>query len=217
MDPQEEIAPGPLAQRAGDAEREHAAERLRAAGAEGRLTVEELEQRVSVALAARTRPELEALLADLGETGGLDVPAAGDQAALARRPQTRMTISIMGGTRRSGVWRPARNGLVLDVMGGSRVDLTDAELVHPVTNLRVISIMGGAHIRVPEGVEVHVAKLGIMGGTDVRLGDERPPPGAPVVTLRLLSIMGMISVRRGRGRGRGRDAPRQSERRELDP
>lgn len=214
MDPPQESSPGPLAERAGDADRERTAELLRSAGAEGRLTVEELEERVSLALAARTRPELVALLADLGQAAGLDTLNRAGPAALAPRPETRRTVSIMSGTRRSGVWRPAETGLVLDVMGGSQIDLTEAELVYPVTTLRVISIMGGAKIRVPDGVEVHVTKLAIMGGTAVSLGDERPPPGAPVLHLRLLSIMGGIKVKRGRRR---RDALRRAGERELKP
>ncbi len=51
--------------RASDAERELVAERLRQATAEGRLLAEELEERLSRALRARTYGELDALVADL--------------------------------------------------------------------------------------------------------------------------------------------------------
>jgi hypothetical protein len=51
--------------RASDAEREAAAERLRRAGGEGRLATEELEERLGVAFSARTRGELDAVVADL--------------------------------------------------------------------------------------------------------------------------------------------------------
>jgi Domain of unknown function (DUF1707) len=51
--------------RVSDAERDAAVERLRSAGADGRLATDELEQRVSGALGARTRGDLDALLADL--------------------------------------------------------------------------------------------------------------------------------------------------------
>jgi aminopeptidase N len=51
--------------RASDAERERAVDDLRAHAAEGRLTVEELEQRTAAALAARTHRDLAALAADL--------------------------------------------------------------------------------------------------------------------------------------------------------
>ncbi|HZC13512.1 MAG TPA: DUF1707 domain-containing protein [Thermoleophilaceae bacterium] len=51
--------------RASDADREATAGRLRAAAVEGRLTSDELEQRLEAALAAGTYGELEALVADL--------------------------------------------------------------------------------------------------------------------------------------------------------
>jgi len=51
--------------RASDAERESIVTQLREHGAAGRLDVDELEQRVGAAYAARTHGELDALLADL--------------------------------------------------------------------------------------------------------------------------------------------------------
>lgn len=50
---------------ASDAEREAAADRLRRAAVEGRLTPEELEERLSTAFGARTGGELESVTADL--------------------------------------------------------------------------------------------------------------------------------------------------------
>jgi hypothetical protein len=51
--------------RAADSDREHAADRLRHAAAEGRLHLEELEERLGVVFAARTYGELDAVVADL--------------------------------------------------------------------------------------------------------------------------------------------------------
>jgi Domain of unknown function (DUF1707) len=54
-----------LALRIGDADRERVADRLRRAAGEGRLTPEELEERLEAAFAARTEAELTPLVADL--------------------------------------------------------------------------------------------------------------------------------------------------------
>ena len=51
--------------RASDADRERVAEQLRQATTEGRLTAEELEERLHAAFAARTYGELDPVLADL--------------------------------------------------------------------------------------------------------------------------------------------------------
>jgi hypothetical protein len=56
--------------RASDRDREAIADRLRQAAAEGRLEPEELEERLEVALRARTYGELSPLVADLPEPGG---------------------------------------------------------------------------------------------------------------------------------------------------
>src|SRR5215218_6722739 len=69
--------------RASDAEREHHAELLREHAAQGRLTVDELEERLDRVYAARTRGELAPVLADLPPT---DHPRAPRQ---RRRPRVR--------------------------------------------------------------------------------------------------------------------------------
>jgi len=56
---------GHAAMRAADADRESVAERLREAAGEGRLSTEELEQRLESAFAARTYGQLDAILGDL--------------------------------------------------------------------------------------------------------------------------------------------------------
>ncbi len=55
--------------RAADADREHVAERLRKAAAEGRLETAELEERLEAVFSARTYGELEALTRDLPRDG----------------------------------------------------------------------------------------------------------------------------------------------------
>ncbi len=95
---------------------------------------------------------------------------------LARgRGGTGWVCSILGGHDRRGHWRIARKATVLNVMGGSDVDLCQVELSGPETQLNVYSLMGGAEIRVPAGVRVEVTKFAVMGGHVFDLGDERPP------------------------------------------
>jgi hypothetical protein len=55
-------------------------------------------------------------------------------------------------------------------------------------------MMGGANVVVPEGVEVELTGISIMGGKEHRPGKQPPPPGAPVIRVRAYSIMGGVSV-----------------------
>jgi hypothetical protein len=57
--------PGAGGYRVGDADRNHTADLLKEAHAAGYLTLEEADQRLSAALAARTRGQLDRLVADL--------------------------------------------------------------------------------------------------------------------------------------------------------
>jgi hypothetical protein len=181
--------------RASDADREQAAELLRRAAGDGRLTVDELDERLAEAFAARTRAELERLVADV------DVDAGGGAASLPVVPGeggTKWLISIMSGHDRRGHWRAGPKVINFNFWGGSEIDLNDAVLSARQTEIRIISIMGGADVYVPEGLDVQVSQFALMGGNDVKLGRGRPVPGGPVVHLRLFSLMGGTDVKRGR-------------------
>jgi hypothetical protein len=183
--------------RASDADREHHAEVLRKAAGEGRLTMDELDERLTTVYASRTHRELERLVAD--------VVVPGDAAARANRMPVkpgddgpRWLLAILSGHDRKGRWRVPRKLNVVNIMGGSDLDLNDAELADDVVEMTVFAIMGGAEIRVPEGLNVELSDFAFMGGNDAQLGDERPDPGGPTLRLRVISIMGGTDVKRGR-------------------
>jgi hypothetical protein len=203
--------------RASDSERETAADTIRAAAGEGRLTVDELEERLGSVYAARTRAELQALIADV-DPSALTRPVAEPTTSLRVKEGpggSRWLISIMGGHERHGHWRVGRQLTVFSLMGGSEIDFNDAELADPVVHITVISIMGGNEIRMPEGVEVHVSSIPIMGGNEVKLGDTKPMPGAPQFHLKLISIMGGNTVKRGRKLSKRERLERKRQQREL--
>ena len=189
--------------RASDAERERAAETLRRAAGLGRLTMEELDERLQDAYAAQTRAELEQLVADV-VVPGEDVPAEGTRRMPVRAGDdgAHWLIAIMGGCERKGRWRLGRRSTSLNIMGGADLDLNDAELAAQEVELTVFSLMGGADIYVPDGLNVEVSDFALMGGNGVDVGDPRPDPGGPVLRLKLISIMGGTDVRRGRKRSR---------------
>lgn len=190
--------------RASDRDREQAAARLRTAAATGQLDVEELEERLTSAFASRTRRELAALTADLGEPQEGEIAAAASQAPVVGGDAggERWVVSVMSGNDRAGHWRLGRHVRVVNVMGGSDLDLTQAELSAPVTQITVVSVMGGSELSVPEGVRVEASKFAFMGGNDVKLGPERPPGDAPLLRIKLIAVMGGNELFRGRKKTR---------------
>jgi hypothetical protein len=141
--------------RVSDAEREQVAERLRIAAGEGRLTVEELAERIDKAYDARTADELVPLTRDL------PAPAAGAEIAPAsnspRKPAGKWMLSIMGGGDRRGRWRVGEKLNGIAIMGGGTIDLRDATLEAGEVYINVIAFMGGFEIIVPPGVDVEVS------------------------------------------------------------
>lgn len=185
------MASDPQPLRASDAERERAVDVLRTAAGDGRLTLEELAERVEGALATETGEALERLTADL------PAPAPAEQ---ARRAGKRWIVGIMGGGDHTGRWRIASRATVVNVMGGADLDLRDALIDSNETVITVVSVMGGSDIIVPEGVEVELEGFAIMGGNDLKVDGPRHLPGAPVVRVRAFSLMGGTDVKTKPGR-----------------
>ena len=182
--------------RVSDADREATVVRLREAGGEGRLTLEELADRVEQADAARTWGELEALTADLPASTGIaaSVPDAA-------RKERRWIVAIMGGEQRKGRWRPARRTNAIAVMGGIDIDLREAELADGAEIL-AIPFMGAVSVVVPEGVSVEMSGFALMGGNSGPDDKVLPLPNSPIVRVRAFSLMGGVVVERKPARRR---------------
>jgi len=212
---------GAPALRASDADRERVADILRQAGGDGRLDVEELDERLQRAYATKTVAELRPLIADLTPAEAVATQPASGVTVRPGEGGTGTILSIMGGNDRQGRWRVAKHCTVINIMGGSDLDLNQAELADRQVTITVFSLMGGSEIYVPRGVDVQVTKLGLMGGNDVELDDEPAALGAPVIRLRLLSIMGGTDVKQGpklsrAERKRQKELRRAAERGELE-
>ena len=167
------------------------------AGGEGRLTLEELAERVELADAARTRGDLDALTADLPTT-------ARRRRRRRRRKDRRWVVAILGGETRMGRWRPSRRTNAVAVMGGIDIDLREAELADGAEFL-AIGIMGAVSIVVPEGVSVEMSGLALMGGNSGPDDRVPPLPHAPLVRVRAFSLMGGVVVERQAGAPRRED------------
>ena len=181
--------------RASDADRERTAEVLRRAAGEGRLTIEELDERLDLVYETRIQRELDKLTADVVVP---DDPKRANRMPVRAGEGSNWVVSVMSGHDRKGRWRVGRHLKVLSIMGGSSIDLNDAELTSDVTEITVISVMGGSDVRIPDGHNVEISDFAFMGGNDAKVGEYMPDPGGPLVKIRMISIMGGSDVQRGR-------------------
>lgn len=177
--------------RVSDADREQVAERLREAAGEGRLTVDELDERVEAAYAARTGADLAPLTADLPE----HVPGADTPARRGAGKTRRWTVAIMGGSNLRGRWLAGRRLTSIAIMGGGCIDLRNAVMTEGELQINIFALMGGVDVIVPPGIDVELSGFALMGGNDAHVPHQDLPPGARRVHVRAISIMGGSDVK----------------------
>jgi hypothetical protein len=182
----------PPAIRASDAERDSAVERLREAAVEGRLSYEELADRVDAAQRSRTRSDLDALVADLPPDG---VPSA----ALTTAATT--TSLVFGDATRSGAWLVPAESRWRTLFGDVQLDLREARVTAPEVTIHADTVFGDVDLLVPEGVVVEVRAKTLFGDIRQEAG-EVAPAGAPRVILEGGTLFGDVRVRARRLRER---------------
>ncbi|MFE3519474.1 DUF1707 domain-containing protein [Streptomyces sp. NPDC059166] len=217
--------------RASDAERERVAETLREAVAEGRLEMDEFEQRVDAAYKARTHGELEPLVRDLPVPGALARPAAG--VVDGRRGSSAEWSSRIGGTQtssgafafwggfsRKGRWTVGPRFTAFAMWGGGEIDLREAHFAEREVVIRCFTIMGGMQVTVPPDLNVDVSGFGIMGGfgEHSKLDEEfDPAPDSPRVRVVGFALMGGVGVERKRSKAQKRRLQEQERSRLRGP
>lgn len=177
--------------RASDTDRAAAAERLRVACGEGRLTLDEFSDRTAEAYAARTLAELDRLTADLPAGTTTSPPAA----AGPRRESAPPVLAVFGGARRSGRWRPARRETAVAVFAGIALDYREAEVSPEPLDLRAVAVFGGVDVVVPEGVRVELTGFPLFGGREVRADSSLAGSAAPVLRVHAYAVFGGVTVR----------------------
>ncbi|MFE5143278.1 DUF1707 domain-containing protein [Streptomyces fagopyri] len=191
--------------RASDADRERVAEQLRDALAEGRLDMEEFEERLEAAFKARTYRDLAPLTRDLpGSAAATPVnmvkePAeSGSWAAriVGGEGSSGWGVAILSGFERKGRWTVPRRFSSFAFMGGGEIDLREANFADREVVINCVAVMGGVNVVVPPGVEVVVRGIGIMGGFDHREEGRPGDPGAPRVIVTGFAFWGGVGVER---------------------
>ena len=166
--------------RASHEDRDRVIELLRMAAGDGRLTADELDERLERALSARTYGELAALTEDL--------PAARGGGA-APEPKKVLRIERAGvNVRRDGGWVvPER--LELRVTAGNVVlDFTQAVIALP--SLQVHAIVNGGNLTLitRPGIVVSTDAVAILGGREI----VREPPQSSVPVLLSVDVSGRL-------------------------
>jgi hypothetical protein len=149
-----------------DADRERLAARLHAAVGEGRLTLEEFEQRLSGVLGARTFGEVEPYVADL--------PGGPVTAHAAERTELRTVASPL---KRRGHWVVPRVLRVSAKIGPVKLDFTDAVIPHQVVEIELDVYAGSTTIVLPPGSSVNIDDVELIASPAAGVKDVATSPG----------------------------------------
>ncbi|MGE5291891.1 MAG: DUF1707 SHOCT-like domain-containing protein [Micromonosporaceae bacterium] len=155
----DEVAPrGDL--RASYDDRERVVDVLRVAAGDGRLTPEELDDRVGAALTARTHGELAALISDLPATPG---SLAGPPEV---KPRDMVRIDCHSGTaRREGPWLVPQRMQVRVTSGSVTLDFTEAVVSWPSLQIEVDIRSGSLTLVTKPGILVNTDDLAIRSSS----------------------------------------------------
>ena len=178
--------------RLSDADRERAATRLHQALAEGRITVAELEERLTVVYAAKYEADLVPPLADL--PGGQLVLSK--PAAVVPSGEPVVLRAGMSTIKRTGAWSVPAKLRVQTGMGSVVLDFVDAENPHPVVEIDLDVGAGSAKLIVPDDATVNVDAVVTSMGTVKSKLPSAPRPGAPHFVISGRAGMGSVVVRR---------------------
>lgn len=203
LEPRPDRPHDPSALRISDAERHQVAEILREAAGEGRIDLDELDQRLEATYAARTYADLVPITLDLpahrrGHPAPVVPPTPPRLPVVVPGPDHERHVAIMSGLDRRGAWIVPRQMTVLAMMGGADLDLREASFAAPEVVITVNAFMGGAQITVGPHTNVVMEGIGIMGGYSGP--DGRTPAEldetSPTVRVRGVAIWGGVAVQR---------------------
>ena len=188
--------------RVSDEDRHKVADILREAAGEGRIDIEELDERLESTYAAKTYGDLVPITADLPvpRPSGAPQPQPRPQPAQSSVPATRhdSSISIMGGVSRKGVWEVGPTHSAFAMMAGIDIDLREARFTSRETVIYANAFWAGIDIIVNEHTNVIVEGVGIMGAFDQGRDKVAPNigPDSPTVRVKGVALMSGVTVQR---------------------
>ncbi len=170
--------------RVSDAERDQVAEVLREAAAQGRITLDELDERLNAVYAAKTYADLEPVTADL-PTGAEALPGPVPPPVEGALPERRdggdaLVVRSQGSpVVRKGAWQVPRRVEVYNKYGSTRLDFREASLTTAVVEVHVDASWGSGDVILPEGATADVEADASWFGTLRNSADSLRRASAP--------------------------------------
>ncbi len=187
----------PAQLRVSDDDRHKVAEILRHAAGEGRIDLDELDQRLEATYAAKTYADLVPITVDLPAHEPTTVPIPKREVLPASSTHD-SSIAVMGECVRRGAWLVPAKHTAFSLMGSVTLDLRGATFAEPDITIHANAIMAEVKVIVDAGTNVVVSGVPIMGEFHQAKDKVAPQlgPDSPVVRVKGLALMGSVSVQR---------------------
>jgi class 3 adenylate cyclase len=222
------VEPGDV--RIGDDDRQGVIDALSRHTGAGRLTLDEFAELAGRVYAARTRRDLDEVLVGLPDDvdvrrrapgGGVASTAAGADrsgatpSAPAPAPRRRF-VAILSAAGARGRWRAPGRITAFALWGNVKVDLRQAVIDEGVVEVTAWAIMGSVQVVVPDGIQVDLDGMVVMGGSSDQTHRSKTPPlpHAPLIRVHARGLWGGVTARTGRRRSHS-SASRHGYKREL--
>jgi hypothetical protein len=166
---------------------------LQEAMAQGMISADELAERSDRALNAKTREDIDPLVADLPHAtvaypgGALPTPiVANDVMDLG---------ATLGSTSRKGYWVVPRKLRVRSRLGSTELDFTEAQIDHPVVDVEIDVKGGSVEMRLPEGASASMDDVHVTAGSIEDHRKYREPMGRPHFNVTGTLSWGSLEIR----------------------
>ena len=179
----EDLPQGASQLRASHEDRDAVIETLRVAAGDGRLTADELDERLEIAFNAKTYGELAVLTSDL------PISLVTSAVAPAVTPKEVVRIDCRSGNAvRDGHWAVPKRLEVRVTSGNVKLDFTSAAIVQPVLEIDAEVRSGNLIIITKPGVAVDTDDVTVRSGT-VKVAK---PPWGPVPVRLQITVSGRV-------------------------
>lgn len=171
--------------RAGDDDRQATVRRLEQAMVDGRISLDEMEERMGQAYRASTWDQLDRLTQDLPDP-------VRDQPPPATRPIGSWHVGFLGDVRRGG-WISTEDQMTgVTLLGDIVIDLSSAQIPDEGVTVTGVTLLGDVKVIVPDRARVRFTGFHLLGDRTELL----TPPSAvgPLITIRAVNLLGDLEV-----------------------
>lgn len=105
-------------------------------------------------------------------------------------------MPVIGGLKRRGSFRLSDRTVLVSLVGGVDLDLTEAELPPGGATVVKVSIVGGVRVLAPPDIQVQVSGFTLLGGRGFAEGTGTTGPVLRNQAIQAYGLLGGVSVQR---------------------